>query len=132
MAIESIAAASAAASAAPPPRSVDLGSAVPQQPTPQMAGQFDNALAQSGAVAPAGEVPAAIKTMLSQLDKVNGEAKSVTDYAKTAEASGGELTPGEVVQLTMRCQEFMFHCQLTSNIANRSSDGIQQLFKQQG
>ena len=97
-----------------------------------MAGQFDKALAQSGAVAPAGVVPAAIKTMLSQLDKVNGEAKSVTDYAKTAEASGGELTPGEVVQLTMRCQEFMFHCQLTSNIANRSSDGIQQLFKQQG
>jgi hypothetical protein len=138
VAIESLAAASAAASAAPPPRTVDLGSAVPQQPSPQMAGQFDTALAQSGgltqsgAVAPSGEVPPAIKNMLSQLDKVNGEAKSVTDYAKTAEASGGELTPGEVVQLTMRCQEFMFHCQLTSNIANRSSDGIQQLFKQQG
>ncbi len=132
MAIESLAAASAAAAAAPPPRTVDLGSAVPQQPSPQMAGQFDTALAQSGAVAPSGEVPSAIKNMLSQLDKVNGEAKSVTDYAKTAEASGGELTPGEVVQLTMRCQEFMFHCQLTSNIANRSSDGIQQLFKQQG
>ena len=75
MAVESIAAASAAAAAAPPPRSVDLGSAVPQQPSPHMAGQFDKALAQSGAVAPAGEVPAAIKTMLSQLDKVNGEAK---------------------------------------------------------
>jgi len=132
MAIESIAAASAAAAAAPPPRTVDLGSAVPQQPSPQMAGQFDAALARSGAVAPSGEVPGAIKAMLSQLDKVNGEAKSVTDYAKTSEASGGELTPGEVVQLTMRCQEFMFHCQLTSNIANRSSDGIQQLFKQQG
>jgi hypothetical protein len=131
MALESIAAASAAA-ATPPPRTVDLGSAVPQQPSPQMAGQFDAALAQSGAVAPAGEVPPAIKNMLSQLDKVNGEARAVTDYAKTAEASGGELTPGEVVQLTMRCQEFMFHCQLTSNIANRSSDGIQQLFKQQG
>jgi hypothetical protein len=140
VAIESLAAASAAAAGAPPPRSVDLGSAVPQQPSPQMAGQFDTALAQSeaqsgaqsGAVAASGEVPPAIKNMLSQLDKVNGEAKSVTDYAKTAEASGGELTPGEVVQLTMRCQEFMFHCQLTSNIANRSSDGIQQLFKQQG
>lgn len=129
MTIESIAAASVAA---PPPRMVDLGSAVPQQPTPQLAGQFDTALAQSGAVPPSGDVPPAIKNMLSSLDRVNGEAKGVTDYAKTAEASGGELTPGEVVQLTMRCQEFMFHCQLTSNIANRSSDGIQQLFKQQG
>ena len=42
------------------------------------------------------------------------------------------LTPGEIIELTMRCQEFMFHCQLTSNIANRSSDGVQQLFRQQG
>lgn len=140
MSIESI----AAATAAPPPRAVELGSPVPQQSTPQLAGQFDtsmaqagsasqaNGVSQAGSVTPTGEVPPAFKNMLSTLDKVNGEAKGVTDYAKTAEASGGELTPGEVVQLTMRCQEFMFHCQLTSNIANRSSDGIQQLFKQQG
>jgi len=25
----------------------------------------------------------------------------------------------------------MFHCQLTSNIANRTADGLQQLFRQQ-
>jgi hypothetical protein len=37
-----------------------------------------------------------------------------------------------MVMLSMRCQEFMFHCQLTSNIANRTSDGLQQLFRQQG
>lgn len=129
MSIESIAAASVAA---PPPRTVDLGSAVPQQASPQMAGQFDAALAQSGGVPPGGDVPPAVKNMLSSLDRVNGEGKAVADYARTVESSGGELTPGEVVQLTMRCQEFMFHCQLTSNIANRSSDGIQQLFKQQG
>ena len=48
-----------------------------------------------------------------------------------AQASGSEMTPGEVVDLTMKCHEFMFHCQLTSNIANRTSDGIQQLFRQQ-
>ena len=47
------------------------------------------------------------------------------------QASGSEMTPGEVVDLTMKCHEFMFHCQLTSNIANRTSDGIQQLFRQQ-
>ena len=39
--------------------------------------------------------------------------------------------PGEIMKLTVRCQEFMFHCQLTSNIANRTSDGLQQLFRQQ-
>jgi hypothetical protein len=60
------------------------------------------------------------------------QAKSVSDYATTSEASGGQLTPGEIVQLTMKCQEFMFQCQLTSNIANRSADGVQQLFRQQG
>ena len=69
--------------------------------------------------------------MFSQIERVNGEAKSVSEYAKAAQASGSEMTPGEVVDLTMKCHEFMFHCQLTSNIANRTSDGIQQLFRQQ-
>jgi hypothetical protein len=41
------------------------------------------------------------------------------------------MTPGDMMMLTVRCQEFMFHCQLTSNIANRTSDGLQQLFRQQ-
>lgn len=130
MAVESI----AAASAAPPPRVTELGPAVAPEPSPQaggdLAGRFDAAL--TNAVGGAGEVPPALRDMLGMLDKVNGEAKNVTEYARNAEMSGGELTPGEVVQLTMRCQEFMFHCQLTSNIANRSTEGVQQLFRQQG
>jgi hypothetical protein len=28
-------------------------------------------------------------------------------------------------------QKFMFECQLTSSVANRTSDGIQELFRQQ-
>lgn len=128
MTVESI----AATVAAPPPRVIELGPSVPDQPAPDMAGRFDASLARVGAAEAEAEVPPAIRAMLETLDKVNGEARSVTDYARTAETSGGELTPGEIVQLTMRCQEFMFHCQLTSNIANRSSDGIQQLFRQQG
>ncbi len=130
MAVESI----AAASAAPPPRISELGPAVTPEPPPQasgdLAGRFDTAL--TNAVGGAGDVPPALRDMMGMLDKVNGEAKSVTEYARTAESSGSELTPGEVVQLTMRCQEFMFHCQLTSNIANRSAEGVQQLFRQQG
>jgi len=127
MAVESI----AATAAVPPPRVSELGPAVPQQVSPDMAGRFDAALAQAGGPTPSAEMPPVVRNMIEMLDRVNGEAKSVTEYARSAEASGGELTPGEVVQLTMRCQEFMFHCQLTSNIANRSSDGIQQLFRQQ-
>ena len=77
------------------------------------------------------EVSPAMKVMFTQLERVNGEAKSVSDFARSAQASGANMTPGEIVQLTVRCQEFMFHCQLTSNIANRTSDGVQQLFRQQ-
>ena len=69
--------------------------------------------------------------MISQLEKVNGEAKSVAEYAKSASLNGKEMTPGEIVNLTTKCYEFMFHCQLSSSIANRTSDGIQQLFRQQ-
>jgi len=121
MAVEAI----AAAAAAPPPHVFDLGPAVPQQADPAMQGRFEAMLEQV-------DVPPAIKGMLESLDKINGEARSVADYAQTIQASGSELTPGEMVNLTMRCQEFMFHCQLASNIANRSSDGVQQLFRQQG
>ena len=85
----------------------------------------------SFSIAAPPEVSPVMKSMFSQLEKVNGEAKSVSDFATSAEASGGSMTPGEIVQLTVRCQEFMFHCQLTSNIANRTSDGVQQLFRQQ-
>ncbi len=78
------------------------------------------------------DMPAPVGNMLRALDGIDVQARSVTDFAQSAQASNGELTPGEIVQLTMKCQEFMFQCQLTSNIANRSADGLQQLFRQQG
>lgn len=100
---------------------------------------FEGAMRTAGTPGPGGamsiaappEVSPVMKSMFSQLEKVNGEAKSVSDFAKASEAKAGGMTPGEIVQLTVRCQEFMFHCQLTSNIANRTSDGVQQLFRQQ-
>lgn len=110
-----------------PPDGVGSGS-------PQLEARFHQAMARVGgieALTPSGSVPPAIKGMFNALDQVNVQAKSVSDYAASAEASGGQLTPGEIVRLTMKCQEFMFQAQLTSNIANRSSDGVQQLFKQQ-
>lgn len=128
MAVEAI-----AAQAAPPPRVTELGPAVQQQqPGPGETGRFAAALDQAAQAQAQGDVPPAVRNLLETLDRVDGQARSVAEYARSAEASSGELTPGEIVQLTMRCQEFMVHCQLTSNIANRSSDGIQQLFRQQG
>ena len=95
---------------------------------------FERALA--GAVqrleARASESPGlAMQRFVQPLDHINAEAASLGRDARAAAASGQELTPGELVNLTVRCQEFMFHCQLTSNIANRTSEGLQQLFRQQ-
>ncbi|MCG8085198.1 MAG: hypothetical protein JAZ13_05750 [Candidatus Thiodiazotropha taylori] len=71
------------------------------------------------------------KAISKPLDYINKEAEKIVNYAKSAVESGNELTPSEIVMLTARSHEFMFYCQLTSNIANRTSDGLQQLFRQQ-
>ena len=98
-------------------------------PAADVAG-FERALA--GAVQRLGSSPAqAMQRLVQPLDHINAEAVSLGRDARAAAASGQELTPGELVNLTVRCQEFMFHCQLTSNIANRTSEGLQQLFRQQ-
>lgn len=139
MSIEALAAMSASAGGgAGGINMVDLGPANPavtNAPNAAMEAKFAAAMEKSGGVTASGSVsdlPGPMRGMFKALDGINGQAKSVSDYARTAEASGGTLTPGEIVQLTMKCQEFTFQCQLTSNIANRSSDGVQQLFKQQG
>ncbi len=71
------------------------------------------------------------KALFEPLDRINTEALDLVDYAQSALESGNELTPSEIVMLTARSQEFMFHAQLTANVANRTADGIQQLFRQQ-
>ena len=129
MSIEAIAAAGAAA-AQMPTQTVQAGPGAGIGDVTAFQGALNSAAGASGVGAPDTLSPA-IKSMFTQLERVNGEAKSVSEYAASAQASGAEMTPGEVVQLTMKCHEFMFHCQLTSNIANRTSDGLQQLFRQQ-
>lgn len=115
-------------------RALDLLPPGGTAPGAQVEARFHEALSRAGGVeatVPAGNLPPALKGMFNALDQVNVQARSVSRYAQAAEASGNQLTPGEMIQLTMKCSEFMFQAQLTSNIANRSSDGVQQLFKQQ-
>ncbi|MBX2884903.1 MAG: hypothetical protein KTR32_33415 [Granulosicoccus sp.] len=71
------------------------------------------------------------EALFAPLDFINNEAQSLAEYATRAIESGNELTPSEIVTLTTRSQEFMFYSQLTSNVANRTADGLQQLFRQQ-
>jgi hypothetical protein len=73
----------------------------------------------------------AMAALFQPLEQINGEAKSLSAHAKAAAAAGNSLTPGEMVMLTVKCHEFLFHSQLTANVANRTSDGLQQLFRQQ-
>ncbi|MBX2885002.1 MAG: hypothetical protein KTR32_33910 [Granulosicoccus sp.] len=72
-----------------------------------------------------------MKAVLKPLDHIDAEANDLIAYANSAIESGAELTPSEIVMLTAKSQEFMFHSQLTANIANRSADGLQQLVRQQ-
>jgi hypothetical protein len=97
-------------------------------------GGFEQALARAGQrldAAPVQEPTQVAKQLMRPFEHINGEALRLSMDAQAAEATGHDLSPGEMVQLTVRAQEFMFHCQLTSNIANRTSDGLQQLFRQQ-
>jgi hypothetical protein len=83
---------------------------------------------EARAVAAPGE---AMQALFRPLEQINGEAKTLSAHAKSAVEAGNSLTPGEMVMLSVKCHEFLFHSQLTANIANRTSDGLQQLFRQQ-
>lgn len=74
---------------------------------------------------------AGMQALFQPLEHINAEASQLSTQAKTALDEGRALTPSEMVLMTVKCHEFMFHCQLTSNIANRTSDGLGQLFRQQ-
>lgn len=77
------------------------------------------------------ELSAGIKAVLNQFDSLNSQASQLGQMANTMRSSGQDLKPSQVIDLTMRCQEMVFQAELTSNVANRSSDGVQQLFRQQ-
>jgi hypothetical protein len=97
-------------------------------------GQFENALHSTQMrleIQPVHVPSQALQSLAKPLELVDVQAASLSEQAHISQANGIAMTPGEMVMLTVRCQEFMFHCQLTSNIANRASDGVQQLFRQQ-
>ena len=73
----------------------------------------------------------AMQALFRPLEQINGQAAQLSAQAQAAQAEGRALTPSEMVLMTVKAHEFMFHCQLTANVANRTSDGLQQLFRQQ-
>ncbi|MCA0394678.1 MAG: hypothetical protein LCH70_11290 [Proteobacteria bacterium] len=76
------------------------------------------------------EPSATTRMMVDAFDNLNGSAKSIESLSMRL-AGGTEMTPSQMLEMTMQCHQFMFQSQLTSNVANRTSDGVQQLFRQQ-
>lgn len=74
---------------------------------------------------------AGMQALFKPLEHINAEASALSTQARIALDEGRALTPSEMVLMTVKCHEFMFHCQLTANVANRTSDGLAQLFRQQ-
>jgi hypothetical protein len=95
---------------------------------------FQQAMAGAAArleAAPAAVLSEAAKVLFTPFEHINTEAARLSADAQAAKDSGQEMKPGEVVMLSARSMEFMFHCQLMSSIANKTSEGLQQLFRQQ-
>lgn len=105
--------------------------AMPAQASLTDIGNFAASMERAAAAGGKDMVSPAVESVMDTLGKVDGQAKSLAVDASRLAASGKELTPSEMIDLTVRSQQFMFHCQLTSNVANRTSDGLSQLFRQQ-
>src|SRR5262245_17745901 len=73
----------------------------------------------------------ATKALFSPFEHINTEAAKITEQANAVKAAGTEMKPSDMVMFTAKSAEFMFHCQLMSTIANKTSDGLSQLFRQQ-
>ena len=102
--------------------------------------QFQNAYARAGqtvemqdpakVAAPSqAQESEGFRVVLNTLNALNGRAAGLGDNAGISATK--DMSPGDMLMMTVRCHEFMFHCELTANVANRSSDGVQQLFRQQ-
>ncbi len=95
--------------------------------------RFENALQQAGEKVTGSEAKPAASAGLQQLLNPLASLNEKSQVLKTESemAVGDDVKPSELMMLTMRAHEFMFQCELTANVANRSSDGVQQLFRQQ-
>jgi hypothetical protein len=102
--------------------------------------QFSDAYARSGAtaatnqaqgVAQAAPPSEGLRAFAAFADNINGGASNIEALTQKMSSSEFASKPSAMLEVTMACQQFMFKAQLTSNVANRTSDGIQQLFRQQ-
>ncbi len=87
-------------------------------------------VAESGGGIASPDSPA-LQAISTTLGKLNLDAQAIASQVANIQSKGGNMTPGDMLMMTVKCSEFAFNCQLTSNVASRTSDGVQQMFKQQ-
>jgi hypothetical protein len=89
----------------------------------------ERAVARLEGSAPTQSGHNAITAWLDPLMNLNSSSTRLAE--RSGNVALADMKPSELMMLTMRSQEFLFNCQLVANVANRSSDGVQQLFRQQ-
>ena len=87
---------------------------------------YNRALPLAAPPPPSNDAAAALLAPFSSLGSGSGALAQ-----QTGVIGSGAFKPSDVMELTLRAHEFMFRCEVTATVANRSSDGIQTLFKQQ-
>lgn len=95
------------------------GAAAPQQ---NAAAPIDLAPSQPGE---------GTRALIAAINNLNGGAENINAVSMSMSGNIADITPGQMMEMTMKCHQFLFQAELTSNVANRTSDGIQQLFRQQ-
>jgi len=97
---------------------------------------FNATFAAAGNPAPAahtmqvsGSEAQGFRNVMTAFENLNGHAESLG--AKALQMTHGQMRPSDMLMMTLKAQEFLFHCEMTSNVANRTSEGVQQLFREQ-
>jgi hypothetical protein len=68
--------------------------------------------------------------LLDPLKDLNNAGNQLYKFVESMRTKD-DLMPSDIAMLTFMTHDFGLRTELTSNIANKSSDGIQQLFRQQ-
>jgi hypothetical protein len=71
-----------------------------------------------------------LQAFLTPFDKISSSSQNIMGNSELLAASP-DASPGDLLMTMVSIQKFMFECQMTSSVANRTSDGIQELFRQQ-
>lgn len=65
------------------------------------------------------------------LNSLNSNTETLGANALGFSSNAENASPGEILKLTMDAHHFLFKSEMTANVASKTSDGIQQLFRQQ-